>query len=101
MTRYHAKANDADGNPVTVPFTAAEETAANAAEAAWAAGAEDRAWAEIRDRRDRFLAESDWRFLGDTPAPHANQAWRDYRQALRDITDARDPDSVVWPAPPA
>ena len=54
MTRYHATAN---GN---VPFTAAEETERDAEEAAWTAGADDRAAAEARDKRNDLLAATDW-----------------------------------------
>lgn len=60
-----------------------------------------RAWAYIRSLRDKKLAESDWvrlraADLGE-PVP---QAWIDYRQALRDITDQPDPLNIVWPTPP-
>ena len=46
MTRYHATP---EGN---VPFTAEEEAARDAEEAAWAAGADDRTAKEVRQKRD-------------------------------------------------
>ena len=58
----------------------------------------------VRMQRDRFLAETDWTDtlsaksrLGDT----LYQAWQDYRQALRDITNQPGfPSNVVWPESP-
>ena len=44
---------------------------------------------ELRNIRDERLAESDWRAGQDTPT--MSQAWVDYRQALRDITDGAAP----------
>jgi len=46
-------------NGVVYPLTAEEEAEADAREAAWVAGATDRAWAELRAERDRLLAETD------------------------------------------
>jgi hypothetical protein len=53
---------------------------------------------EIRNDRNRLLAETDWRFRSDlTPS----QAWIDYCQALRDITSqAGFPWNVQWPSQP-
>jgi hypothetical protein len=39
---------------------------------------------EIREYRDKLLLESDWRDLPSYPGDD-QQAWRDYRQALRDL----------------
>lgn len=59
-------------------------------------------WRAVRAERDRRLVETDWIALrglerGD-PIP---KAWKDYRQALRDITTQADPTAIVWPASPA
>jgi hypothetical protein len=60
------------------------------------------AWRAIRSRRDQRLRDSDFSQIGDVPLTLAQrQAWRDYRQALRDITTQPDPHNIVWPAPPA
>ena len=56
-------------------------------------------WKEMIDERNRLLAETDWRFrLDQVPS----QAWIDYCQALRDITDNFDPfiEEVIWPNKP-
>lgn len=50
----------------------------------------------VRDDRNRRLAECDWTQLPD--APGNQQAWANYRQALRDITSqAGFPWDVSWP----
>jgi len=51
-----------------------------------------------RDRNNR-LTETDYMMLSDTPSP--TQAWLDYRQALRDITEqAGFPQNFTWPEKP-
>jgi hypothetical protein len=54
MPRYH----NINGNKVQ--FTAAEETARDNEEAAWANAAPARALADLREKRNRLLAETDW-----------------------------------------
>ena len=39
-------------------------------------------WEEVRQIRDKELADSDWRALKDVVLPNA---WKEYRQALRDL----------------
>lgn len=54
---------------------------------------------EVRDTRTKLLAECDWTQLSDAPVD--KQAWADYRQALRDITNqAGFPMEVVFPKDP-
>ena len=54
---------------------------------------------EIRDKRNRLLAKSDWTQLADAPVDR--NAWAVYRQALRDIPEQPEfPKSVKWPEPP-
>jgi hypothetical protein len=55
-------------------------------------------WAEVRAERNMYLAECDWTQLPD--APLDTNAWRVYRQALRDITAQTDPYNIAWPEPP-
>lgn len=51
-------------------------------------------------RRAELLAASDWTQLPDVPLA-TKQAWADYRQALRDITDQSGyPLEITWPTPP-
>lgn len=53
-----------------------------------------------RDIRNSKLAECDWTQLPD--APVNQQAWANYRQALRDVTaQAGFPVSIQWPEAPA
>lgn len=58
-------------------------------------------WRHVRAERDRRLAACDWIVARSSergePVP---QAWRDYRQALRDITTRADPLNIKWPEPP-
>jgi hypothetical protein len=91
MARYRATA---EGN---VPFTAAEEEEADIKELAWIAGADTRAFADIREERNTLIAETDWRFRSDlTPS----QEWIAYCQALRDFPSVVDLTAIVWPTPP-
>tara|TARA_A100001234_G_scaffold26979_1_gene21082 strand:+ start:700 stop:981 length:282 start_codon:yes stop_codon:yes gene_type:complete len=93
MTRYHATPQ---GN---IPFTAEEEAARDAAEAAWAAGADDREAEEVRIKRDALLSETDWMANSDVTM---SDEWRTYRQALRDIPEQSGfPNDVTWPTKPS
>jgi|TARA_R110001606_G_scaffold204271_1_gene352271 hypothetical protein len=67
---------------------------------------ESNAMTQLREYRDRLISKTDWRAGQDVPA--MSQAWVDYRQALRDITDGADPQisedgsliNVTMPTPP-
>ncbi len=56
-------------------------------------------WERIRIWRDSELTASDWTQLPDTRV--AVEPWAQYRQALRDMTDAATPAVVVFPTRPA
>tara|TARA_R110001592_G_scaffold159901_2_gene391805 strand:+ start:3676 stop:3957 length:282 start_codon:yes stop_codon:yes gene_type:complete len=85
-------------NGTKVQFTAEEEAARNAQEQAWADGANDRAAVSVREERDALLAACDWKACSDVTM---SDAWRDYRQALRDVsTQASFPSSITWPTEP-
>ena len=73
-------------NGVQVELTQEEIAARQAEEAAWAAGAFDRAMADLRQRRDAMLKSCDWVMLSDSPIADKT-SWETYRQALRDITE--------------
>ena len=90
MPRYH------NVNGKTVQFSANEETARDAEEAAWAAGAATRQAAEVRKERDAKLAATDWRASSDVTL---STEWRTYRQALRDVP-AQLPGAITWPTEP-
>ena len=59
----------------------------------------------LRQERDRRIAETDWWVLPDRTA---SQEQKDYRQALRDITETQTPTldengqltNVTWPTKP-
>lgn len=102
MTRYKQINNE------VVPFSPEEEAEWDAQEAAWAAGADARAAAEVRKQRDELLAESDWvtvkaidQNAQDNFGIQVPQVWLDYRQALRDIsTQEGFPHDIIWPTKP-
>ena len=80
-------------------FSADEETARDAEEAAWADGAPARQAAQVRKERDAKLAATDWMANSDVTM---SDAWQIYRAALRDIpTQAGFPNSVTWPSEPS
>lgn len=77
-----------------------------------AAAATAQAWIELRMKRDRWLAQTDAFFAdplpSDFPADKAADiqanldAWKAFRQALRDLpANTSNPNDVSWPAPPA
>ena len=86
MTRYKYI------NNVRVAFTAEEETARDAEEQAWADDAPNRGMAELRRQRNILLAETDWMANSDVTM---STAWRNYRQALRDITTQTPTDDAL------
>ncbi|QOJ19477.1 MAG: hypothetical protein HRU77_01455 [Gammaproteobacteria bacterium] len=61
---------------------------------------EELAWRDVRMKRNTLLQQSDWTQLPDVPAL-TMQAWIDYRQKLRDITNQQDPMNIVWPSKPS
>ena len=95
MPRYH----NINGN--NVQFTAAEETARDNEEAAWANAAPARALADLRDKRNRLLAETD--FYGNSDVTMSDDMTT-YRQALRDLPAGKDTvdkcNNATWPTKP-
>lgn len=57
----------------------------------------------IRLKRNQLLAASDWTQIPDAPlTEEQKEAWRTYRQALRDIPQMyASVDDIVWPVPPS
>ena len=75
-------------NGIQVELTPEEIAARQAEEAAWEAGAFDRAMVELRSKRNRDLQDSDWTQLPDTTLTNVQrQAWMQFRTELRNITD--------------
>ena len=88
-------------NGVRMNLTPEEETARDAEEAAWAAGAFERAIGRLRDTRTQRLAATDWYALQDVTLSDAMTA---NRQDLRDLpaglsTEA-EVEAVSWPVKP-
>ena len=75
-------------NGVQVELTAAEVTAMEEQAVAWEAGAYDRAMADLRSKRNRLLAASDWTQLTDTTLTSSEKSqWMNYRTELRNLTN--------------
>ena len=95
MPRFH------NINGVSVQFTAEEETARDNEEAAVLAAAPARALAELRSKRNRLLAETDYLALSDATL---NDNMRTYRQQLRDLPAGKDTvakcEDATWPTKP-
>ena len=95
MPRYH------NINGVKVQFTAEEETARDAEEKAWSDAAPARALAELRAKRNRLLAETDFYALSDVTL---SDDMKKYRQDLRDLPAGKDTvekcENAVFPTKP-
>ena len=55
-------------------------------------------WLRIRTERNDKLAATDWRASSDLTL---SDAWKTYRQALRDVPTQSDPDNITWPTEPS
>ena len=99
MPRYH----NINGNKVQ--FTAAEETARDNEEAAYANAAPARALADLRGKRNRLLQTYDWEILQELEKGNAiSDDMKTYRQALRDLPNGKDTvakcTNATWPTKP-
>jgi len=55
----------------------------------------------IRIKRNTLLTDSDYTQLSDSTYPSTQDAWKTYRQQLRDITKGvTDPDTITFPEEP-
>ena len=95
MPRHH----NINGN--NVQFTAEEETAADNAETAYNNAAPARALSNLRSKRNRLLAETD--FYGNSDVTMSDDMTT-YRQALRDLPAGKDTvdkcNNATWPTKP-
>ncbi len=95
MARHH----NINGN--IVPFTAEEEAARDNEEAAVLTAAPARALADLRSKRNRLLAETDYLALSDATL---TSDMTTYRQALRDLPSGKDTvakcENAVFPTKP-
>ena len=87
---------------VLVELTNEEQAFRDAEEKAWADGEADRNMAELRRQRNKLLSETDYMALSDVTM---TDAWKTYRQALRDITSQTPTDirlsNITFPTKPS
>jgi len=85
-----------------VEMTDAEQAEYDARNTAWNNDAPNRRMAELRRQRDALLVETDYMALGDVTM---SDAWKTYRQALRDITTQTPSDdalsNITFPTKPS
>ena len=64
---------------------------------------DDDKWALVRSDRDSRLRMTDFILVADAPSSFTDKldAWKTYRQSLRDITKQSDPDNITWPTKPS
>ena len=64
---------------------------------------DDEKWALVRSDRDSRLRMTDFILVADAPSSFTDKldAWKTYRQALRDVTKQSDPDKITWPSEPS
>ena len=79
-------------NGKKIQMTTEEEAVVDAREQAWNDDAPNRRMTELRRQRDVLLAETDWMANSDVTM---STAWRNYRQALRDITTQTPTDDAL------
>ena len=94
MPRFHSV------NGVLAQFTPEEETLFDEEAAAWEAGADARAMAQLREERNNKLHETDWWGASDRTMS-VEQA--QYRADLRNfpaVVDIADWPNVTWPTVP-
>ena len=89
------------GKPVVEDMTAEELALKQAEEKAWNDGALGRALAELRSKRNRLLAETDYLALSDNTL---SDDMKKYRQDLRDLPAGKDTvekcENATWPTKP-
>ena len=88
-------------NGERIQLTAEEEAARDAEEQAWADAAPARALANLRAKRNRLLAETDYLALSDNTL---SDDMKTYRQELRDLPAGKDTvekcENATWPTKP-
>ena len=101
MARFNLVVSPSAPTGELVPFTAEEEVERDAEIKQWNDGAPVRAFGELREERNKRLAETDWRFRSDmTPS----QEWINYSQSLRDLPAQYNNETILgeitWPTAP-
>ena len=86
-----AGAFDADGNQITLDQSLIDAAAAELVT--------ENAWSDLRSKRSKLLAETDYLALSDATL---SADMRTYRQALRDLpANTSDPANPTWPVKPS
>jgi len=93
-------------NNIEIDLTPEEILFRQAEEAAWNAGAFDRALNNLRAKRNKLLADSDYIVLADSSiTPAKKSEWMTYRTALRNLTQGLDTiekvNNVAYPLKPS
>lgn len=82
---------DADGNQITLDQSLVDAAAAELVT--------ENAWSDLRSKRSKLLAETDYLALSDATL---SEDMRTYRQALRDLpANTSDPANPTWPVKPS
>ena len=56
-------------------------------------------WRDLREKRDKLIAETDWMANSDVTL---TDDWKTYRQSLRDLpANTSDPTNPTWPTKPS
>ena len=92
-------------NNIEIDLTPEEILFRQAEEAAWNAGAFDRAMASLRAKRNALLKDSDYTVLADSVLTAVKKSeWMTYRTALRNLTQGlttvEQVNAVVFPVQP-
>ena len=92
----------ATGKTTVVNYTDEEQDVYDAKVTEWKKGSAARRMVELRIKRDFLLAETD--YMGNSDVTMSD-AWKKYRQAIRDITDQTPSDdalsNITWPTKPS
>ena len=93
-----------DGVSRLIELTDDEQTALDTERKSWADGTNARRWEAFRGLRNDKIAKSDWMANSDVTM---SDAWKTYRQELRDMTktlsddDVADLEKITWPTEPS
>ena len=85
-----------------IPMTDEEQAVRDAEEKEWSDEAPARRMVDLREKRDALLEKTD--YMGNSDVT-LTDAWKTYRQALRDITSQTPSDDALsninWPTKPS
>jgi len=92
-------------NNIEYDLTAEDIAQRQSDEQTWLAGAFNRAMSDLRSKRNKLLAESDYIILADSPISSVKKSeFMNYRTALRNLTQGLDTiekiNNVAYPLKP-